>query len=93
MSNCLFCRIIAGEIPATLVYQDDTVVAFKDINPQAPLHLLLVPKLDGGVLSQVWFVGKWFGAALALASSRVARVVVRGNVSRPVIVLNPFASE
>lgn len=57
------------------------------------LHLLVVPKLDGGVLSQVWFVGKWFGAALALASSRVARVVVRGTLSRPVVVLNPFANE
>jgi hypothetical protein len=57
------------------------------------LHLLVVPKLDGGLLSQVWFVGKWFGAALALASSRVARVVVRGTVSRPVVVLNPFANE
>lgn len=57
------------------------------------LHLLVVPRLDGGVLSQVWFVGKWFGAALALASSRVARVVIRGNISRPVVVLNPFANE
>lgn len=57
------------------------------------LHLLVVPKLDGGLLSQVWFVGKWFGSALALASSRIARVVVRGNISRPVVVLNPFANE
>lgn len=43
MSTCLFCRIVAGEIPSAIVYRDDTLVAFKDINPQAPLHLLIVP--------------------------------------------------
>jgi histidine triad (HIT) family protein len=42
--SCLFCRIIAGEIPASKVYEDDEVFAFNDINPQAPLHVLLVPK-------------------------------------------------
>lgn len=63
------------------------------ISLDGDLHLLVVPKIGGGVLSQVWFVGKWFGAALALASSRVARVVVRGTVSRPAVVLNPFANE
>jgi len=57
------------------------------------LRLLVVPKLGGGALSEVWLVGKWFGAALAFASSRVARMVVRGTVSRPVVVLNPFANE
>ena len=44
MSNCLFCRIIAGEIPSTKVYEDETVYAFRDINPQAPTHVLVVPK-------------------------------------------------
>jgi AsmA-like C-terminal region/Dicarboxylate transport len=57
------------------------------------LRLLVVPKLGGGALSEVWFVGKWFGAALAFASSRIARMVVRGTVTKPVVVLNPFASE
>jgi histidine triad (HIT) family protein len=42
--NCLFCRIIAGEIPASKVYEDDHVVAFNDINPQAPMHVLVVPR-------------------------------------------------
>jgi histidine triad (HIT) family protein len=41
---CLFCRIIAGEIPSSKVYEDDEVFAFNDINPQAPLHVLVVPK-------------------------------------------------
>ncbi len=44
MSNCLFCRIAAGEIPAKLVYEDDEVLAFYDINPQAPLHALIIPR-------------------------------------------------
>lgn len=41
---CPFCRIIAGEIPASKVYEDDRVVAFNDINPQAPMHVLVVPR-------------------------------------------------
>ena len=44
MSNCIFCKIIAGEIPSTVVYQDEDVFAFRDINPQAPTHILVVPK-------------------------------------------------
>ena len=44
MENCLFCKIIAGEIPAAKVYEDDRVFAFRDIQPQAPTHILVVPK-------------------------------------------------
>lgn len=43
-SDCIFCKIIAGEIPAETLYSDDEVVVFRDINPQAPVHFLLVPK-------------------------------------------------
>ncbi len=42
--NCLFCKIISGDIPSTKVYEDGKVYAFKDINPQAPVHVLVVPK-------------------------------------------------
>ena len=42
--NCLFCKIIAGEIPSTKVYEDETVLAFRDIAPQAPTHILVIPK-------------------------------------------------
>ena len=42
--NCLFCRIVAGEIPARLLFEDDELIAFADIAPQAPVHLLIVPK-------------------------------------------------
>ena len=43
MSDCLFCKIIAGEIPADTIYQDDDVLAFRDISPQAPTHFLVIP--------------------------------------------------
>ena len=44
MENCLFCKIIGGNIPSTKVYEDETVFAFRDIAPQAPTHILVVPK-------------------------------------------------
>lgn len=42
--ECIFCKIAAGEIPSTKVYEDDTVVAFNDLDPQAPVHVLIIPK-------------------------------------------------
>ena len=44
MENCLFCKIIGGVIPSTKVYEDETVYAFRDIAPQAPTHILVIPK-------------------------------------------------
>lgn len=44
MSDCLFCKIAAGEIPSTKVYEDDTILAFRDIAPMAPTHILVIPK-------------------------------------------------
>ncbi len=44
MTDCLFCKIIAGEIPSKKVYEDESVFAFYDINPQAPVHILVIPK-------------------------------------------------
>jgi len=44
MSDCLFCKMVAGEIKPDIVYQDETVLAFRDINPQAPVHILIIPK-------------------------------------------------
>ena len=43
--DCIFCKIIAGEIPSSKVYEDDKIFAFRDINPQAPVHVLVIPKL------------------------------------------------
>ena len=44
MSNCLFCKIVAGDIPSTKVYEDESILAFRDIAPQAPTHILVIPK-------------------------------------------------
>ena len=51
--DCLFCKIAKGEIPAKLLYQDDKVVVFADINPQAPTHLLVVPKQHISTINEV----------------------------------------
>jgi histidine triad (HIT) family protein len=72
MSDCLFCRIIAGEIPGSIVHQDDQVVAFSDINPQAPLHVLIVPRRHIPTLNDLGpqddaLVGSLFRVAAALA--------------------------
>ncbi len=53
MDNCLFCKIAAQQIPATVVYEDDELLAFKDINPAAPVHLLIIPKRHISTLSDV----------------------------------------
>ena len=44
MENCIFCRIISRQVPAKIVYEDETSMAFEDLNPQAPVHILIIPK-------------------------------------------------
>jgi histidine triad (HIT) family protein len=80
MSDCLFCKIIAGQIPGSIVYQDDRVVAFKDINPQAPTHVLVVPRRHIASLNDLapeddGLVGEIVrrGAALAKAAGHADR--------------------
>ena len=51
--SCLFCRIAAGELPAKLVHEDDMLVAFHDINPQAPVHVLIVPRRHVATLNEL----------------------------------------
>ncbi len=51
--DCVFCKIIAGEIPSTKVYEDDEILAFRDINPQAPVHILVIPKKHIGGVHEV----------------------------------------
>ena len=53
MENCLFCKIVAGDIPSTRVYEDDTVLAFRDIAPQAPTHILVIPKAHIGSVAEI----------------------------------------
>jgi histidine triad (HIT) family protein len=70
--DCIFCKIIAGEIPTEILYQDDEIVAFRDINPQAPVHILIIPKkhiasLDQLSRSDTALVGRMVTVASKLA--------------------------
>ncbi len=53
MANCIFCKIINGEIPTDKIYEDDKVIAFNDINPQAPIHILIIPKTHIESLNEI----------------------------------------
>jgi len=53
MTNCLFCKMIAGVIKPDVVFEDDTVLAFRDINPQAPVHILIIPKVHIATLNDL----------------------------------------
>jgi len=73
VSDCLFCKIIAGQIPASIVFQDDRLIAFKDINPQAPMHVLIVPRRHIATLNDLapgddGLVGEMVRRAAALAA-------------------------
>ena len=75
MPQCLFCQIINRELNATIVYEDEHVVAFNDINPQAPVHILVVPKKHIGTLNDLTagddqIVGEVVRRAAAIASER-----------------------
>lgn len=73
--NCIFCRIIAGEIPASLVYEDDTVIAFRDIRPQAPVHVLVVPREHVASLSDLSDTHADLAGKTLVAVEKVARTV------------------
>lgn len=71
--SCLFCKIIAGEIPAKIVYQDDMLVAIEDINPAAPLHLLLIPRKHLANLLELEAVDDQLVGHLFRVAARIAR--------------------
>jgi histidine triad (HIT) family protein len=71
-NNCLFCRIIAGEIPSRKVYEDDLAFAFYDINPQAPTHVLIVPKKHIASLNEASPDDQALLGHLTLVASRLA---------------------
>jgi histidine triad (HIT) family protein len=75
MTDCLFCRIIARETPASIVYEDDRLLAFNDINPQGPTHVLIVPKRHIATLNDLApeddaIVGEMVRRAAAIAKER-----------------------
>lgn len=79
--DCMFCRIARGEVPADLVHDDDLVLAFRDINPKAPTHLLLIPRRHLASAAQLTeddgpMLGRLFATAAKLA--REAGIAARG---------------
>ncbi|MCI7145806.1 MAG: histidine triad nucleotide-binding protein [Clostridiales bacterium] len=79
MSDCLFCKIIDGEIPSRKVYEDDKILAFHDVDPQAPVHVLIIPKKhipsldevseeDGDILAYIMLKVKDIAAEMGLAN-------------------------
>lgn len=73
MQDCIFCKIVRGEIPSSKVYEDPDVLAFRDINPQAPVHILIVPK---GHVADVMSLGDG-DAELQARLMRAAQVVAK----------------
>lgn len=71
-AECIFCRIVAGAIPAERVYEDDALIAIRDINPQAPTHLLLIPRRHIGSLADLTPADRDLGGALLLAAGALA---------------------
>lgn len=87
MTDCLFCKIARGEIKATIVAQDDAFVSFRDINPQAPTHILVIPRThvatlneatDGALLGKLLMYARDVARAEGLAQ-RGYRVVINTN--------------
>ncbi|HJX09257.1 MAG TPA: histidine triad nucleotide-binding protein [Candidatus Binatia bacterium] len=89
MSDCLFCGVVEGKIKGNIVYQDDSVVAFKDINPKAPVHVLIIPRRhvagvldlkadDGAVIGHIFEVAARLAREQGIAVSGF-RVVVNSG--------------
>jgi len=73
MTDCLFCKIIAGEIPSARLYEDDQVVAFKDVSPKAPLHALVVPRKHIASLNELGPDDDAIAGALLRCAAQLAR--------------------
>lgn len=75
MSDCIFCKIISKELPSSIVYEDDDVLAFNDINPAAPIHILIIPKKHISDMTEVAeedleLIGKIHGVAIKIAKEQ-----------------------
>ncbi len=73
MADCLFCKIVAGEIPSTKIYEDDFVYAFADIDPQAPFHAIVIPKQHITSAAEVNEENSYLMAAIFEAIAKIAK--------------------
>lgn len=72
MPDCIFCKIVAGEIPSTKVHEDDEVLAFRDINPKAPTHILVIPKKHIEKVSDLSESDQALAGRIILAGTKIA---------------------
>ena len=73
MQQCVFCDIVAGKIPATILYQDDRAIAFKDIHPQAPTHALVIPREHVPSMAELRGKHQYLAAHLIFVAHEVAK--------------------
>jgi histidine triad (HIT) family protein len=96
MTNCIFCKIIAGEIPGDFVYRDEQVFAFRDINPLAPTHILIVPvqhiasvndleTKDGPLIAHLYTVAKQLAVEMGIDQSGYRLIINTGPDSGQVV--------
>lgn len=74
MASCLFCKMVAGDIQPDVVYEDDDVLAFRDINPQAPTHVLVIPKVHIATINDIDAGQDALAGKLFLAAKKVAAI-------------------
>lgn len=85
MSDCLFCKIVKGEIPSSKIYEDDDIFAFSDINPVAPVHFLIIPKLHIATLTDIEDMHQDLLGKMLLLAPRLAKAQGCNNGFRTII--------
>ena len=93
MENCLFCKIVKGEIPSTKVYEDERVLAFRDIAPMAPTHILVIPKKHIGSVNEVTAENADIVAHIFTVIPQIAAAEELGNGYRVVSNCGPDAGQ
>jgi len=73
MTDCIFCKIVAGGIPADIIYEDEDVLVFRDLNPQAPTHVLVIPRRHISTLNDLQPEDAELAGKMSLAAKTVAR--------------------
>ena len=73
MSDCLFCKIVSGQIKSNIIYEDDDVLAFDDINPRAPVHKLIIPKKHIATINDIEIDDQWVIGKVIYTAQQVAK--------------------
>lgn len=92
MTDCLFCKMVSGEIKPDTVYEDDKVLAFRDIHPQAPVHILIIPRVHVATLNELDDAGL-AGHLLLIAAKLAAQEGLAENGYRTVINCNDHGGQ